>query len=100
MGNGRVFSDVPVQHVLDAAGTTRLRLPIPEPLKSTFFIQWLVLDAAANALAPGFIRTAADEAQYDLHILMRFDLERDRARRDVFVGFVRLEAAVGGLLRR
>ena len=32
--------------------------------------------AAANALEPGFIRTAADEAQYDLHILMRFDLER------------------------
>ncbi|MEO0680399.1 MAG: carboxypeptidase M32 [Pseudomonadota bacterium] len=32
--------------------------------------------AAANAVQPGFIRTAADEAQYDLHILLRFDLER------------------------
>lgn len=34
------------------------------------------LFAAVNAVTPGFIRTAADEAQYDLHILMRFDLER------------------------
>ncbi|MDF2231009.1 carboxypeptidase M32 [Albimonas sp. CAU 1670] len=34
------------------------------------------LFAAVNAVGPGFIRTAADEAQYDLHILMRFDLER------------------------
>ena len=34
------------------------------------------LFAAVNRVAPGFIRTAADEAQYDLHILMRFDLER------------------------
>jgi len=32
--------------------------------------------AASNAVEPGFIRTAADEAQYDLHILMRFDMER------------------------
>lgn len=34
------------------------------------------LFAAVNRVDPGFIRTAADEAQYDLHILMRFDLER------------------------
>ncbi|MGM0586533.1 MAG: carboxypeptidase M32 [Pseudomonadota bacterium] len=34
------------------------------------------LHAAVNRVEPGFIRTAADEAQYDLHILMRFDLER------------------------
>lgn len=34
------------------------------------------LFAAVNAVTPGYIRTAADEAQYDLHILMRFDLER------------------------
>ena len=26
---------------------------------------------------PGFIRTEADEVQYNLHIMMRFDLERD-----------------------
>jgi Zn-dependent carboxypeptidase len=31
---------------------------------------------AVNRVEPGFIRTAADELQYDLHVLMRFDLER------------------------
>lgn len=29
-----------------------------------------------NAVQPGFIRTEADEVHYNLHILMRFDLER------------------------
>jgi carboxypeptidase Taq len=33
--------------------------------------------AAVNRVAPGFIRTEADEVQYNLHIMMRFDLERD-----------------------
>ncbi|QPH52259.1 carboxypeptidase M32 [Pontivivens ytuae] len=32
--------------------------------------------AAVNRVAPGFIRTEADEVHYNLHILMRFDLER------------------------
>ncbi len=31
---------------------------------------------AVNSLHRGFIRTEADEVQYNLHILMRFDLER------------------------
>jgi len=31
---------------------------------------------AVNRVEDGFVRTAADELQYDLHILMRFDLER------------------------
>ncbi|NSX53904.1 carboxypeptidase M32 [Parasulfitobacter algicola] len=31
---------------------------------------------AVNAVQDGFIRTEADEVQYNLHILMRFDLER------------------------
>jgi carboxypeptidase Taq len=35
------------------------------------------LYAAVNAVHPGFIRTEADEVQYNLHIMMRFDLERD-----------------------
>ncbi len=30
----------------------------------------------ANRVAPGFIRTEADEVHYNLHIMMRFDLER------------------------
>ncbi len=33
--------------------------------------------AAVNALKPGYIRTEADEVQYNLHVLLRFDLERD-----------------------
>ncbi|MFV0333040.1 MAG: carboxypeptidase M32 [Tropicimonas sp.] len=32
--------------------------------------------AAANAVRPGYIRTEADEVQYNLHIMLRFDLER------------------------
>lgn len=30
-----------------------------------------------NRVTPGYIRTEADEVQYNLHILMRFDLERE-----------------------
>ena len=30
-----------------------------------------------NRVSPGFIRTEADELHYNLHIMMRFDLERD-----------------------
>ncbi|MDK3018463.1 carboxypeptidase M32 [Pseudodonghicola flavimaris] len=32
--------------------------------------------AAANRVHPGYIRTEADEVQYNLHIMLRFDLER------------------------
>lgn len=32
--------------------------------------------ATVNRLADGFIRTEADEVQYNLHIMLRFDLER------------------------
>lgn len=32
---------------------------------------------SVNRVAPGYIRTEADEVQYNLHIMMRFDLERD-----------------------
>lgn len=35
------------------------------------------LYAAANRVVPGYIRTEADEVHYNLHILMRFDLERE-----------------------
>ena len=34
------------------------------------------LHRAANRVEPGFIRTEADEVHYNLHILLRFDLER------------------------
>lgn len=32
--------------------------------------------SAANAVRPGFIRVESDEATYNLHIMLRFDLER------------------------
>ncbi|WP_372838625.1 carboxypeptidase M32 [Phaeovulum sp.] len=32
--------------------------------------------AAVNAVRPGYIRTEADELQYNLHVMLRFDLER------------------------
>ncbi len=33
--------------------------------------------AIVNRVTPGFIRTEADELHYNLHIMLRFDLERD-----------------------
>ncbi|PRY95199.1 carboxypeptidase Taq [Hasllibacter halocynthiae] len=41
--------------------------------------------AAANRVHPGFIRTEADEVQYNLHILLRFDLERALVAGDLAV---------------
>ncbi len=46
---------------------------------------------AVNRVQPGFIRTEADEVHYNLHIMMRFDLERALVRGDLTVGD--LEAA-------
>jgi carboxypeptidase Taq len=47
--------------------------------------------AAVNRVHPGFIRTEADEVQYNLHIMLRFDLERALIAGDLAVGD--LEAA-------
>lgn len=46
---------------------------------------------AVNRVQPGFIRTEADEVHYNLHIMMRFDLERALVRGDLAV--TDLEAA-------
>lgn len=46
---------------------------------------------AVNRVEPGLIRTEADEVQYNLHIMMRFDLERALIAGDLQVGD--LEAA-------
>lgn len=46
---------------------------------------------AVNRVSPGFIRTEADEVQYNLHIMMRFDLERALIAGELAVGD--LEAA-------
>lgn len=35
-----------------------------------------LFDAMVNRVHPGFIRTEADEVHYNLHIMLRFDLER------------------------
>lgn len=47
--------------------------------------------ACVNAVSDGFIRTEADEVQYNLHVLMRFDLESALIAGDLSV--VDLEAA-------
>jgi carboxypeptidase Taq len=44
-----------------------------------------------NRVSDGFIRTEADEVQYNLHVLLRFDLERALIAGDLAVGD--LEAA-------
>ena len=64
MGRGRAFTGWLFQRLSDATGGLS------------------VADADAfyrtvNRVTPGFIRTEADEVQYNLHIMMRFDLERD-----------------------
>ncbi|MDO9526901.1 MAG: carboxypeptidase M32 [Gemmobacter sp.] len=46
---------------------------------------------AVNRVQPGFIRTEADEVHYNLHIMMRFDLERALISGDL--GVADLEAA-------
>ncbi len=46
---------------------------------------------AVNRVQPGFIRTEADEVHYNLHVMMRFDLERALIRGDLQVAD--LEAA-------
>ncbi len=47
--------------------------------------------ACVNRVADGHIRTEADEVQYNLHVLLRFDLEQALVRGDLAVGD--LEAA-------
>lgn len=49
------------------------------------------LYSAVNRVATGFIRTEADEVHYNLHILLRFELEREMITGDLEVGD--LEAA-------
>lgn len=41
--------------------------------------------AAVNRVAPGFIRTEADELSYNLHVMLRFDLEQQMIRGDLDV---------------
>ncbi len=76
--------------------------------RSRAFMQWLYpqmcevfgdigisspdeLFAVINKVEPGFIRTEADEVHYNLHVLLRFDLERAMISGDLHV--TDLEAA-------
>ncbi|MCZ0960848.1 carboxypeptidase M32 [Paracoccus benzoatiresistens] len=64
MGRGRAFAGWLFKRMSDAFDG----LNITDP--DAFY-------ATVNRVTPGFIRTEADEVQYNLHIMMRFDLERD-----------------------
>lgn len=41
---------------------------------------------AANVVEPGFIRVDADETTYNMHVMVRFELERAMISRDLAVG--------------
>ena len=64
MGRSRAFSGWLFQRMSDAFGG----LNIGD--EDAFY-------ATINRVTPGYIRTEADEVQYNLHIMLRFDLERD-----------------------
>ncbi len=61
---------------------------------------------AVNRVQPGFIRTEADEVHYNLHVMMRFDLERALIRGDLQVSDLeaawndRFRADFGGVVDR
>jgi carboxypeptidase Taq len=50
----------------------RAKQALPDALRDVSMEQWLF---ANNDVRPGFIRVEADEATYNLHILLRFELE-------------------------
>ncbi|MTH35673.1 carboxypeptidase M32 [Paracoccus limosus] len=64
IGRGRAFTGWLYQRMSDAFDG--LSVPDAEAFYGT-----------VNRVTPGFIRTEADEVQYNLHIMLRFDLERD-----------------------
>lgn len=64
IGRGRAFTGWLYQRMADAFGG--LSVPDADAFHAT-----------VNRVTPGFIRTESDEVQYNLHIMLRFDLERD-----------------------
>ncbi|MDO5632692.1 MAG: carboxypeptidase M32 [Paracoccus sp. (in: a-proteobacteria)] len=64
MGRSRAFTGWLYQRMSDAFGG----LNVPDA--DAFY-------ATVNRVTPGYIRTESDEVQYNLHIMLRFDLERD-----------------------
>ena len=77
IGRGRGFT----KHLY---GEMKSRFDFDLPNAEAFY-------AAVNRVQAGFIRTEADEVHYNLHIMMRFDLERALMQGDLAVGD--LEAA-------
>lgn len=78
MGRSRAFTGWMLGQMVDRFGDFGISDP------DTFY-------GAVNRVQPGFIRTEADEVQYNLHVMMRFDLEQALIRGDLAVGD--LEAA-------
>ena len=78
LGRSRAFTGWMFGRMQEAFGT------LATPDADAFY-------AAVNRVQPGFIRTEADEVHYNLHVMMRFDLERALMRGDLAVGD--LEAA-------
>ena len=78
LGRSRAFTGWLFARMVDRFGA--LNLPDPE-----------AFHAAVNRVNSGYIRTEADEVHYNLHILLRFDLERALIAGDLLVGD--LEAA-------
>lgn len=60
----------------------KLRDVFPDALKGVSEAQWLF---AINDVRPSFIRVEADEATYNLHILLRFELEQAMIKGDLNV---------------
>ena len=52
----------------------KAREAFPDTLKDVTLDQWYF---AINDVRPSFIRTESDETTYNLHILLRFELEQD-----------------------
>ncbi|MBL4928528.1 carboxypeptidase M32 [Fuscibacter oryzae] len=78
MGRGRAFTGWIYQEMRERFGEFGINSP------ESFY-------GAVNRVHSGFIRTEADEVHYNLHIMMRFDLERALIKGDLAVGD--LEAA-------
>ena len=82
LGRARAFCDWLFARMVEEFGD--MGLPPGADGAETFY-------AAVNRVGPGFIRTEADEVQYNLHIMLRFDLERALVAGDLAV--TDLEAA-------
>lgn len=78
IGRGRAFAEWLFPAMRDAFGDFGLAGPKD-------------LHRAANRVETGFIRTEADEVHYNLHVMLRFDLERAMIAGDLAVA--NLEAA-------